>query len=113
MLTRPRLLALALAPGLVALLLAAASLTDFAHARDGSMCPGRVYKAAWQPEDLIFSGERAPGEAEGLRAECRLGARATVRDARRTTIIGAGLLLLAGVTIGVASQRNDGQSEHG
>lgn len=108
---KPRLLALVLAPGLVALLLAAVAMTAYAHEPDGSTCPGRVYKAAWQSEDLVFSGERASGEAERRRAECRAGARATVQDARSRAVIGVGLLLLAGVGIGFSDRRTDDQAE--
>ena len=111
--THPRLIALALAPGLVALLIAAVALTAYAHEPDGSVCPGRVYKAAWHPDELVFSGERAPGEAERRRAACRKGARATARNAREAAAIGAGLLVIASVGIAASSRRAGGEGAAG
>jgi hypothetical protein len=102
---RPRTVVLALAPGLVALLLAVVALTSFAHTPSGTLCSGRVYRAAWQPETLVFSGERPAGEADRLRAECQAGAETTVRNARRAAVVGIGLLAVAGASLGLAEKR--------
>jgi hypothetical protein len=101
----PRLVALALAPGLVALLLAAIAIVGVAHTPSGELCSGRVYRAASQPESLVFSGERPAGEAERLRAQCHAGAQATVRSASRVAATGVGLLVLAGVGLTVLVRR--------